>query len=130
MGSVELTIITLVCGTFLVLMLVLASAIRVVPENQRLSVFRLGRYIGEVGPGLVLLLPVIDRAIKKDVQDQVKKLQDEQAIWGAVGQTMTTVHAEGEIEIADEVWNATSQEPIPPGTAVRVTKIVLEVERL
>jgi regulator of protease activity HflC (stomatin/prohibitin superfamily) len=130
MGSVELTIIMLVCGTFLVVVLVLASAIRVVPENQRLSVFRLGRYIGEVGPGVVFLLPIIDRAVKKDVQDQVKKLQDEQAIWAAVGQTMTTVHTAGEVEVAGEVWNATSQEPIPPGTAVRVTKIVLEVERL
>jgi membrane protein implicated in regulation of membrane protease activity len=43
---------------------------------------------------------------------------------------MTTVHMEGEVEVAGQLWNATSEELIPPGTAVRVTRIVLEVERL
>ncbi len=42
----------------------LANAIRVVREYERLVVFRLGRLIGEKGPGLVLLIPVIDRAVK------------------------------------------------------------------
>src|SRR5712691_1756818 len=43
---------------------VLANAIRVVREYERLVVFRLGRLVGERGPGLVLLIPVIDRAVK------------------------------------------------------------------
>jgi regulator of protease activity HflC (stomatin/prohibitin superfamily) len=42
----------------------LANAIRVVREYERLVVFRLGRLIGEKGPGLVLLIPVVDRAVK------------------------------------------------------------------
>ena len=42
----------------------LANAIRVVREYERLVVFRLGRLVGERGPGLVLLIPVIDRAVK------------------------------------------------------------------
>jgi len=42
----------------------LANAIRVVREYERLVVFRLGRLIGEKGPGLVLLIPLIDRAVK------------------------------------------------------------------
>lgn len=40
----------------------LSSAIRVVPENKRLMVHRLGRYFGVKGPGLVILIPVIDSA--------------------------------------------------------------------
>ena len=36
----------------------LANAIRIVPEYQRLVVFRLGRSIGAKGPGIVLLFPV------------------------------------------------------------------------
>ena len=48
---------------FLVI-IVLANAIRVVREYERLVVFRLGRLVGERGPGLVLLWPVIDRAVK------------------------------------------------------------------
>jgi regulator of protease activity HflC (stomatin/prohibitin superfamily) len=43
---------------------VLANAIRVVREYERLVVFRLGRLVGERGPGLVLLWPLIDRAVK------------------------------------------------------------------
>src|ERR1700675_3085474 len=44
--------------------IVLANAIRVVREYERLVVFRLGRLVGERGPGLVLLIPLVDRAVK------------------------------------------------------------------
>ncbi|MBI5710783.1 MAG: slipin family protein [Candidatus Eisenbacteria bacterium] len=43
---------------------VLANAIRVVREYERLVVFRLGRLVGERGPGLVFLIPIVDRAVK------------------------------------------------------------------
>ena len=51
---------------FLVLVgvILVLNAIRVVREYERLVVFRLGRLVGERGPGLVLLWPVIDRAVK------------------------------------------------------------------
>jgi regulator of protease activity HflC (stomatin/prohibitin superfamily) len=42
----------------------LANAVRIVREYERLVVFRLGRLVGERGPGLVLLIPLIDRAVK------------------------------------------------------------------
>ena len=48
---------------FLVI-IILANAIRIVREYDRLVVFRLGRLLGQKGPGLVLLWPVIDRAVK------------------------------------------------------------------
>jgi regulator of protease activity HflC (stomatin/prohibitin superfamily) len=47
---------------------VLANAIRVVREYERLVVFRLGRLVGERGPGLVLLIPIVDRAMKVDLR--------------------------------------------------------------
>jgi regulator of protease activity HflC (stomatin/prohibitin superfamily) len=46
------------------IIVILVNAIRVVREYERLVVFRLGRLVGERGPGLVLLWPVIDRAVK------------------------------------------------------------------
>jgi regulator of protease activity HflC (stomatin/prohibitin superfamily) len=46
------------------------SAIRVVREYERLVVLRLGRYVGTKGPGLVLLLPFIDKAVKVDQREQ------------------------------------------------------------
>ena len=48
----------------LLAIIVLANAIRVVREYERLVVFRLGRLVGERGPGLVLLIPLVDRAVK------------------------------------------------------------------
>ena len=43
---------------------VLANSIRIVREYERLVVFRLGRLVGERGPGLVLLVPVLETAVK------------------------------------------------------------------
>jgi regulator of protease activity HflC (stomatin/prohibitin superfamily) len=49
---------------FIVVAIIVLNAIRVVREYERLVVFRLGRLVGERGPGLVLLWPIIDRAVK------------------------------------------------------------------
>ena len=48
----------------LLALVILLNAIRVVREYERLVVFRVGRLIGTRGPGLVLLWPIIDRAVK------------------------------------------------------------------
>ena len=120
-----------ILGTvILVALMMLASAIRIVPEYKRLSVFRLGRYIGEKGPGLVLLIPTVDKAIPIDTRDQVKQVQEQQKLWGAIGETLTPVYTEGSIEISGETWNAISNTPIPLGTKVRVTRVLLEIEKL
>ena len=58
----------------------LASAIRVVPEYQRLVVFRLGRSVGPKGPGIVLLIPIVDRAVKVDLREQVREIPHQTAI--------------------------------------------------
>ncbi len=43
---------------------VLASAIRILREYERGVVFRLGRLVGAKGPGLVLLIPFVDRMVR------------------------------------------------------------------
>jgi regulator of protease activity HflC (stomatin/prohibitin superfamily) len=48
--------------------ILLASAIRILREYERGVVFRLGRLIGEKGPGLILLIPVIDRMVRVDLR--------------------------------------------------------------
>jgi len=48
----------------LVIVMLLASAIRVLREYERGVVFRLGRLIGSKGPGLIILIPLIDRMVK------------------------------------------------------------------
>jgi regulator of protease activity HflC (stomatin/prohibitin superfamily) len=47
-----------------VLGLILATAIRILKEYERGVIFRLGRLIGEKGPGLILLIPIIDKMQK------------------------------------------------------------------
>ena len=49
---------------------IIASSIRIVPEYERLVVLRMGRLIGVKGPGLVLLIPFIDRGIRVDLREQ------------------------------------------------------------
>ena len=44
--------------------MILASAIRVLREYERGVVFRLGRLVGTRGPGLVILVPIIDRMFR------------------------------------------------------------------
>ena len=43
---------------------ILASAIRVLKEYERGVIFRLGRMIGAKGPGLILLIPIVDKMVK------------------------------------------------------------------
>ncbi len=70
-----------IIGALLVLGLVfLLYAIRIVPEYQRLVVFRLGRSIGAKGPGIVLLIPGIDRAVKVDLREQVREIPHQTSI--------------------------------------------------
>ena len=48
--------------------LLLTSAIRVLREYERGVVFRLGRLLGPKGPGLILLIPVIDKMVRVDLR--------------------------------------------------------------
>ncbi|MGC1375387.1 MAG: NfeD family protein [Anaerolineales bacterium] len=115
----------------LVVVWLIVRAIRIVPESQRLDVYRLGRYMGQQrGPGIVMVIPFIDQAIKVDIQDKMKKVQAVQQAFDAIGETKTLVYNDGSVEIDGVVWNAISKQSIPPGTRVRVTKVILEVESM
>src|SRR5499427_2007639 len=46
------------------LLVILMNSIKVVREYERLVVFRLGLLVGERGPGLILLIPILERAVK------------------------------------------------------------------
>jgi regulator of protease activity HflC (stomatin/prohibitin superfamily) len=64
----ELSVILLIV-ILVLLVVVLANAIRIVPEFQRLVIFRLGRCIGQKGPGLVIIIPLIDRPVRVDLRE-------------------------------------------------------------
>jgi regulator of protease activity HflC (stomatin/prohibitin superfamily) len=64
----------------LLLVALLTNAIKIVQEYTRLVVFRLGRCVGERGPGLVLLIPIVDRAVKVDLREQVREIPAQTSI--------------------------------------------------
>jgi regulator of protease activity HflC (stomatin/prohibitin superfamily) len=47
-----------------ILVLFLAAAIRILNEYERGVIFRLGRVIGSKGPGLIILIPIVDKMVK------------------------------------------------------------------
>jgi len=49
-------------------LIVLFASIRIVNEYERGVVFRLGRYVGVRGPGLILLIPFIERMVKVELR--------------------------------------------------------------
>lgn len=67
-------------AVILALVVFLATAIKIVPEYQRVVVFRLGRCIGARGPGLVLLIPFVDRAVRVDLREQVREIPAQTSI--------------------------------------------------
>lgn len=59
-------------GSFFVILVIvggmLATCIRILNEYERGVVFRLGRIQGAVGPGLILLIPIIDKMVRVDLR--------------------------------------------------------------
>jgi regulator of protease activity HflC (stomatin/prohibitin superfamily) len=63
-----------------IVLLIILKAIRIVPEYQRLMVFRLGRSIGTKGPGICFLIPIVDRGIRVDLREQFLEIPRQTAI--------------------------------------------------
>ncbi len=59
---------------------ILSMAIKIVREYQRLVVFRLGRSIGQKGPGIVFLIPFIDRTVLADLREQFLEIPHQTCI--------------------------------------------------
>lgn len=62
-----MTTIVIVIVALVVLMLI-SMAIKIVPEYERGVLFRLGRLVGQRGPGLFIIIPFVDRMVKADLR--------------------------------------------------------------
>ena len=80
MSSSDITVLCLVGVVIVAIIVFLSNAIKVVPEYQRLVVFRLGRCLGDKGPGLVLLIPFVDRPVRVDLREQVRDIPHQTCI--------------------------------------------------
>ncbi len=62
-GTVAVIVIVVI-----VAIIILFSAIKVFPEYQRGVIFRLGRLIAPKGPGLFVIIPIVDRVVRVDLR--------------------------------------------------------------
>ncbi len=64
-GSLVIIIIVLI-----IILLLIATSIKIVKEYERLVVFKLGRLIGARGPGIIIVLPFINKVNKIDLRER------------------------------------------------------------
>ena len=75
------TLLCLAAGVVFLLLVFLYNAVRIVPEYQRLIVYRLGRVLPQPkGPGPILLIPFIDRPVKVDLREQIREVPHQVSI--------------------------------------------------
>ena len=53
-----------IIAALIFIIIIVASAIRILPEYERGVIFRLGRVIGAKGPGVIILIPFIDKMVR------------------------------------------------------------------
>ena len=87
---------------FLVIFLIIwaASATKVVSESQRLIVYRLGRFFGLKGPGLIFVIPGVDKCTKIGIGDQGELIAQD---WARVKKADVPVRVDGSATIGQSV---------------------------
>jgi hypothetical protein len=65
-----------------IVLLFLASAIRILREYERGVIFTLGRFTGVKGPGLIILIPVVQQMVKADLRVMVQVVPPQDVISG------------------------------------------------
>ena len=69
-----------IASIVIILLLILAAAIRILREYERGVIFRLGRLIRAKGPGLIILIPFIDRMVKTSLRTVVMDVPPQDVI--------------------------------------------------
>jgi len=68
MSSGLLSVAPWVIVIVILAVIVLPQALRILREYERGVIFRLGKLIGAKGPGLILLIPIVDRMVRMDLR--------------------------------------------------------------
>jgi len=69
-----------IIGGIIVLVLLAFSAIKVVPEYERLVIYTLGKYNGTRGPGLVIVIPGFEKSVRVDMRERFLDIPPQTAI--------------------------------------------------
>src|SRR5215212_7837567 len=139
----------------LIILMVLAAAIKIVKEYERGVVFRLGRLVGPRGPGLILLVPFVERMQKIDLRTvtldvpaqevitrdkvsivEVKDVELPQTMQRAMARQAEAerekrakvIHAEGELEASQKLAQAAAViDQNPLGIQLRYLQTLTEI---
>src|SRR5512135_709652 len=60
--------------------IIIANAIRILREYERGVIFRLGRLVGVKGPGIIFLIPIVDRMVKVSLRTVVMDVPPQDVI--------------------------------------------------
>ncbi len=74
-GIPTLLILVIIFG-----IIILANAIRILREYERGVIFRLGRLVGAKGPGIIFLIPIVDRMVKVSLRTVVMDVPPQDVI--------------------------------------------------
>ncbi|HEX7300119.1 MAG TPA: slipin family protein [Solirubrobacteraceae bacterium] len=91
------------------------AAIRVLREYERAVVFRLGRLIGQKGPGIVLLIPIIDRMVRVDLRTVTFEVPPQDVI--TRDNVPATVNAVAYYRVVDPVRSVVEVERVRTATS-------------
>ena len=64
----------------IVIVIIILSAVKILKEYERAVIFRLGRLIGSKGPGLIILIPFIDRMVKVGLRLETRDVPPQDVI--------------------------------------------------
>lgn len=70
----------IVIGLIIVVVYIVANSLRIVQQYQRVVVLRFGVYAGTRGPGIVVLVPLVERAITVDIRERFLDIPAQTAI--------------------------------------------------
>ena len=62
------------------LVIIIASALKILREYERAVIFRLGRLIGAKGPGIIFLIPIVDRMVRVSLRTVVMDVPEQDVI--------------------------------------------------
>lgn len=74
----DISVISIIAILFLII--ILSAAIKILREYERAVVFRLGRLIGAKGPGIIILIPFVDRMVKVSLRTVVMDIPEQDVI--------------------------------------------------
>ncbi|MEA2022273.1 MAG: slipin family protein [Candidatus Caldatribacteriota bacterium] len=103
-------------GIIVIVLVILSQAIKILKEYERGVIFRLGRLVGAKGPGLILLIPIVDkmvrvslRIITMDVPAQEVITKDTVPVKVNAVIYFRVVNPENSVVVVQNFINATSQ---------------------